>query len=851
MPNILDFLGIGGNDDDNDLLDIQKRLKNKKVTELKKELNNHNMTSVSKLSKSKLIKVINKVDEMKEEKKKGVLYNNFKIGDNEINLNDEQYKVVTANMENNMRIIACAGSGKTTTMVCRLKYLIDHDIQPNRILIASFNVDAAESMKQKIESLFGFMPKIMVGTIDSICCRFYHMYFKKDSFIGISEYGTELLKFMRSSDGEKVTKRFDYFFFDEFQDCSDIQFEILKEFHKAGCKIIVIGDDAQNIYQWRGSNIDFILNFSKYIDKVETYKLSYNYRSTPEIINFANKSISFNSDQIPKDMKPINDSVKSKPLIIKYDNEEDQAKKIIKRIIEYKKNGISYDGIAIIARNNYPIKIIEEELEKYNNNNDPKKIIQYVALISDDIKDNKPKIKSGHLSLTTVHKAKGLEWDVVFLVSCNDDKFPSDTDSIAIQEERRLFYVAVTRAKKYLEISFTNMTVSRFISEVNIDDGLYNFINYKSIYTKHNNNRGSKLKNSVSSLIEMLEPKHIEQLRAINIIPELKPNITKVHSPHNYDSYIERYFLHADYGIYIDRYISRAFGLLNTDSDGLEDNVADRVIRSIVLSSSDYPIYLKYNTNISKKITDTMFNSNIEIIIDRIDKKITDPDYIRQIDSKDKRKLADIIKKIIVVCKELNIQTCQVFVVPCSYLPDQLVKDMNTSLVKYKDETIPNIKCLYDIYKMSLCQNIYDGRRRLLYKDVFEYFNTDQKLYKDINNWVNTYKKDDISVKIGIINKKYDIIGELDMYNHTTSTVVDFKTSVSSECKLEWIIQLLTYASLVKINKKLPVDNIEIYNPMTGTSTHFDISSWHKEDELLSYLDAVRTSKLERTKTKY
>ena len=77
-------------------------------------------------------------------------YCNFKIDDNEIKLNEQQVKIVKSNIEENMRIIACAGSGKTTTIICRLKFLIDSGIDPKKIMITTFNVDAAKSIENKM-----------------------------------------------------------------------------------------------------------------------------------------------------------------------------------------------------------------------------------------------------------------------------------------------------------------------------------------------------------------------------------------------------------------------------------------------------------------------------------------------------------------------------------------------------------------------------------------------------------------------------------------------------------------------------------------------------------------------------
>ena len=68
-----------------------------------------------------------------------------------IKLTDEQYNIVVAPKDSHYKVIACAGSGKTTTILCRIKYLIDSGVMPYDIMLTTFNVDAAENMKNKLE----------------------------------------------------------------------------------------------------------------------------------------------------------------------------------------------------------------------------------------------------------------------------------------------------------------------------------------------------------------------------------------------------------------------------------------------------------------------------------------------------------------------------------------------------------------------------------------------------------------------------------------------------------------------------------------------------------------------------
>ena len=325
---------------------------------------------------------------------------------------------------------------KQQSIVLRLKYLLDSGIDPERVMFTTFSVDAAESMKNKIIDVFGFMPKITIGTIDSIAAKFYFKYFRQPYRVNVGEYANYFLKYLHT-EGNAISKLYHYIFFDEFQDISEIQFGIIQSFYNNRAKICIIGDDFQNIYSFRGSNIKYILNADKYFQNLSTYKITINHRSTPEIINLANASIKFNKEQIPKEMLSNKPSINLLPQVRYYDNIFMQNNSLIKKILELVDQGIVFEEIAILCRNNHPLKFLEESIERHNSKSFDSQI-KYVALINDDANDTKPKIKPGHVTLTTIHKSKGLEWSVVFILDVTDQRFPSEVDGLSIQEERRL-----------------------------------------------------------------------------------------------------------------------------------------------------------------------------------------------------------------------------------------------------------------------------------------------------------------------------------------------------------------------------------------------------------------------------
>lgn len=842
-----------------------------KLNELREKINKYNLVETKYQNKEDLTDLLEKIKKYKGNVNADTDYHKFKIGNNKIEVNDEQYDVITSDINKNSRIIACAGSGKTTTIVCKIKYMIDIGIKPSDIMLTTFNVDAANNMKEKIKQLFGFMPNILVGTIDSICCKYYYKYCRDINYVGVREFSTRVLAYMKTN--TTIQHQTKYLFFDEFQDCNDIQFNIIMEYYKHGTKIIVIGDDAQNIYQWRGSNIGFIMNLQNNIPDLTTYKLCYNYRSTPEIIEMANKSICNNEDQIPKEMKAVKKSIKCKPFVKHFNKDINQMKEVIKQIEKFIEEGINPDQIAILSRNGYPLKIFEEKLEKYNKKTDNQ--IKYMALITDENQDNKPKLKENHLTLTTIHKAKGLEWKIVFLINCEDKYFPSDLSKIIIEEERRLFYVAITRAKEKLFIYFTSDTISRFIEE--IDKKCYIFDEFEEKYFSHDDKRPVRYENSVVKLVQMLNEKDVEYLRINKILPATEQIVKKIYNEHKVSEYITTYYLHADFGEFIDRYISRSFGKCNSKSEGLTDHAAEQVIGCIELSREEYDLFNNYILN-NKIAFDRLLESFIKTIKNKIGNIITpivpqekerinkfvniifqnnklynnvfDIVKVSKLSSKNKNVILSAIKKILVNMIINNMTSVdQINIIPTSYLPRQFKELMMKSYMQYKDEIKPTKNILKDIYNVSLCGNILNERRRLLYKNVFDHFIDDHLLHDIKKKFVDKIKNDDVICKKQLNDVKRDIIGELDLLDNTTCTIIDYKCSISS-CKLEWVIQLLTYTALFnnQCDEKNKIKQIQIFNALKGETTTFSVEKWNKENEILDYLCKVRNRTMGRSK---
>ncbi len=171
---------------------------------------------------------------------------------------------------------------------------------------------------------------------------------------------------------EKWSSKYKYIFVDEFQDTNNVQFEILKALTKPNSNITVVGDPDQNIYSWRGANIDIINNFNEWYPTAETIFLDVNYRSTPQIINAANALIRNNVNRVQEFQSIPNKEYGTEIQLINEDTENDEAWSVARRIDSLRRKGNNLHDIAIIVRMSYKTRIIESAL---NNMNIPYRVI--------------------------------------------------------------------------------------------------------------------------------------------------------------------------------------------------------------------------------------------------------------------------------------------------------------------------------------------------------------------------------------------------------------------------------------------------------------------------------------------
>ncbi|MFC1577226.1 ATP-dependent helicase [Candidatus Omnitrophota bacterium] len=164
---------------------------------------------------------------------------------------------------------------------------------------------------------------------------------------------------------ERFARQFRYILVDEYQDTNIIQSDIIYRlggFHK---NILVVGDDAQAIYSFRGATVRNILEFPKRYKDAKIFRMETNYRSTPEILNLANDSISYNRDQFRKTLHAINEPL-DKPVLIEPRDLYFQASFVAQRVLEMRAEGADLRDMAVLFRAHYQSAELQMELVKRN-----------------------------------------------------------------------------------------------------------------------------------------------------------------------------------------------------------------------------------------------------------------------------------------------------------------------------------------------------------------------------------------------------------------------------------------------------------------------------------------------------
>lgn len=484
-------------------------------------------------------------------------------------LDDEQTKIVLDESKYTL-VVAGAGSGKTMTILGKLKFLIEtKKVDPKDILCISFTAKASEDLKQKILKDVGLKidvytfhklglevlkrhryyeiadsnllndiireyfevdmmkdkealkvvlkyfdlkktsdykhlleEKDKLSSLEALLSTFIHLFkannHKLEDFLrfldsakrtlNIKKYRREklilkmavaiytkyenylkdneevdfddmLIEAKKVVDKKGFIHNVKYIIVDEYQDTSLVRFELLKSIvDNTGASLMAVGDDFQSIYRFTGCDITLFLKFNKTFKDGKLMKIQNTYRNSQELIYVAGQFIMKNKSQVRKKLR----SSKSlpKPIVIKYYKANNELSDLIYSIYE------KYGGnIMILGRNNKDITYYLNEKE--------------FKLKGDRIISFKyPELNAVYL---TAHRSKGLECDNVIIINLKDSltgfpnqieddkilRFVSKTASkYPFDEERRLFYVAMTRTKNRVFLFAPKAKTSIFVNEI-------------------------------------------------------------------------------------------------------------------------------------------------------------------------------------------------------------------------------------------------------------------------------------------------------------------------------------------------------------------------------------------------
>jgi len=369
-------------------------------------------------------------------------------------LNNKQLNIVKSDKQY-ILVIAGPGSGKTRVIVSRIQYLLENKYcNEKEILCLTFSRKASIELNHRIPQIpiYTFhkfaLENINIGEISN-----NHFGFSKEELLKISKYKNkkilikppyydkynELLVKNNLVDFDDLLIKYynrllinnkhhyKYIFIDEFQDTNNLQFEIIKLLVYDDINLLCVGDFNQSIYAFRGAN-SYIINKYEETYNVFRYYLHTNYRSNNDIIGFSNNILSDSSYEM------------------------------------IGKNVILLGFITNILLCEYIIKLIKEKDRSYGilyrENKSAFLLRNYLIRNYLNNKEN--------ISLLSIHQSKGLEFDVVIIIDCNDCIIPGRNNTIEeIAEEKRIFYVACSRARYelYLLYNCNNGKPSRFIKQ--------------------------------------------------------------------------------------------------------------------------------------------------------------------------------------------------------------------------------------------------------------------------------------------------------------------------------------------------------------------------------------------------
>jgi DNA helicase-4 len=336
------------------------------------------------------------------------------------------------------------------------------------IKVEDLNIDAVyeRSQKDQHERVRSFY-KVAIPII-----KRYIQYCVNKSYLDFNDLISTTISLFKNQPDiiHQFQNKFKYILVDEFQDVNSLQVDLIKLLLTDETQLFCVGDDWQSIYGFRGSNVSYIVEFEKYFTNSETIKLNLNYRSTQNIVSASNEVIKNNKFKVEKEVSASKMS-EQKIVVFSGTHNEENINYCVGKIQELIESGVKNDDILFLYRRS---KMFTPYFQRF-------------------------KTEGIRIQARTIHGAKGLESKVVFILGLTDGNggFPdvwledrifqiikkADHD-LLLEEERRLFYVAITRAKDKLFLITEKGNESSFLKEIPTNFTVRTSLPIKSVVDK-------------------------------------------------------------------------------------------------------------------------------------------------------------------------------------------------------------------------------------------------------------------------------------------------------------------------------------------------------------------------------
>jgi DNA helicase-2/ATP-dependent DNA helicase PcrA len=229
--------------------------------------------------------------------------------------------------------------------------------------ILSTAINAERSVAHVLEDRYPFFT-LFEAEILAIGRRYRERKFK-DNLVDYDDLLSLWLRLLKEHPEvlDSYRQRFLHVLCDEYQDTNAIQGEILDLLASHHGNLMVVGDDAQSIFAFRGANYANILRFTERYPDAQVHKLETNYRSTPEVLDLANASILHNIDQYHKTLHAVRPSG-PKPALTSLTDEEEQAAFVAQRVLELRDEAIPLNDMAVLYRAHFQSIQLQLELTR-------------------------------------------------------------------------------------------------------------------------------------------------------------------------------------------------------------------------------------------------------------------------------------------------------------------------------------------------------------------------------------------------------------------------------------------------------------------------------------------------------